>query len=741
MSDTEILEIEVNDGDLVDVQERRVVQEEPVWTRTVRMVSEETVNPSDYSTTVNVNSAPVQPASAATSGTSVAILNASNSACRANRYKQRINLVHPHQQLLVHFPIDNSPPDRRFVIVMSDSEDEEEEFESFTYSGHQLPDDDEDRRPWRRGGAKKIKLPNPVKAFIDFQWQDKLGREYNDAHLVDVNPTNMPVISRTEANRLISRQGPYFVNIRRPDFSKVTQYKTAERTDPQTIKDFLVSVKAWRCLCFDTEDDGKSPFLQQPNRGQPGRVPVIFGSPDGQVLIFHDPRDVPQSIKDICADFAYVKLQSGIENDIKLLEKSGFKFRGIVDVQTLFALAKPELDACGIQECTRYVWETTSFEKLRIPWLQKFKHQYANQNMTGDCLAHSIQDVLTPYAIALKLAIEVSDLRDLKSPTENIFPAMNEAFELCMSKSPADLRNPSACYLDKSKCGKINNWINDICPSFSLPFQFNSHFIVQRIRRARGDLVERFDTGLTQPQIIERAQRHLNLLKGRLPTATEQAFLDLRYHLLDHCRHCGSQDHESDVCTVLAVPCQYEHGPEVVHQPHSIICCPSLHAFCNKCRTRGHVREVHGRNWKSAGELRRIFLESAPFGLYTSLPYLNRDPKNAKYILPYHYKAGLGGKRLGYNMADYWLYGGVDKLTEEEYSKGQPHRDLTLRNLTAAQENYEQLNTRAERRREEERAAGAAPTEAGGPKRKRTGAEQRRRKKRRAEAEKDKVEI
>ena len=621
MSDTEILEIEVNDGDLVDVQERRVVQEEPVWTRTVRMVSEETVNPSDYSTTVNVNSAPVQPASAATSGTSVAILNASNSACRANRYKQRINLVHPHQQLLVHFPIDNSPPDRRFIIVMSDSEDVEEEYESFTYSGHQLPDDDEDRRPWRRGGAKKIKLPNPVKAFIDFQWQDKLGSEYNDA------------------------------------------------------------------------------------------------------------------------DFAYVKLQSGIENDIKLLEKSGFKFRGIVDVQTLFALAKPELDACGIQECTQYVWETTSFEKLRIPWLQKFKHQYANQNMTGDCLAHSIQDVLTPYAIALKLAIEVSDLRDLKSPTENIFPAMNEAFELCMSKSPADLRNPSACYLDKSECGKLNNWINDICPSFSLPFQFNSHFIVQRIRRARGDLVERFDTGLTQTQIIERAQRHLNLLKDRLPTATEQAFLDLRYHLLDHCRHCGSQDHESDVCTVLAVPCQYEHSPEVVHQPHSIICCPSLHAFCNKCRTRGHVREVHGRNWKSAGELRRIFLESAPFGLYTSLPYLNRDPKNAKYILPYHYKAGLGGKRLGYNMADYWLYGDGDKLTEEEYAKGQPHRDLTLRNLTAAQESYEQLNTRAERRREEERAAGAAPTEAGGPKRKRTGAEQRRRKKRRAEAEKDKVEI
>jgi hypothetical protein len=36
--------------------------------------------------------------------------------------------------------------------------------------------------------------------------------------------------------------------------------------------------------------------------------------------------------------------------------------------------------------------------------------------MRDDCLAHSVQDVLTPYAIVLKLALNVMDMSDQKSP-------------------------------------------------------------------------------------------------------------------------------------------------------------------------------------------------------------------------------------------------------------------------------------------------------------------------------------
>jgi hypothetical protein len=177
-------------------------------------------------------------------------------------------------------------------------------------------------------------------------------------------------------------------------------------------------------------------FLVQPNKGKCDRVPVVFGNPEGQVQIFHDPRDVPKSNKDICADFAYVKFQSSVEHDIKLLAKCGFIFRGVVDVQSLFALSEPATRTCGIEECTRYVREQTRSKKLRIP---RYEHHYIQQNMRDDCLAHSVQDVLIPYAIVLNLALDVMDMRDKKSPTENVFQALNEAFELCMSKSPADL--------------------------------------------------------------------------------------------------------------------------------------------------------------------------------------------------------------------------------------------------------------------------------------------------------------
>jgi hypothetical protein len=124
------------------------------------------------------------------------------------------------------------------------------------------------------------------------------------------------------------------------------------RTDPEVIKNFFLSVRAWRCHCFNTEGKGM-PFLVQPSKGKCDRVPVMFGNPEGQILIFHDPCNIPKLIKDICADFAYVKFQSGVEHDIKLLAKCGFIFRGVVDVQSLFALAEPASRTCGIKECTR----------------------------------------------------------------------------------------------------------------------------------------------------------------------------------------------------------------------------------------------------------------------------------------------------------------------------------------------------------------------------------------------------
>jgi hypothetical protein len=75
-----------------------------------------------------------------------------------------------------------------------------------------------------------------------------------------------------------------------------------------------------------------------------------------------------------------------------------------------------------------------------------------------------------------------------------------------------------------------------------------------------------------------------------------------------------------------------------------------------------------------------LFLESAPFRLYTSIPYLNLDPEKADLVKPFHYKAGLHAKRRIYNFGNYWLYGGPEKLSSKEYAE---FRQIVTKNLTS----------------------------------------------------------
>jgi hypothetical protein len=327
----------------------------------------------------------------------------------------------------------------------------------------------------------------------------------------------MPEITKAEAERMISREGPYFIGMRREVFPNAHQFRSHEKIDPELLRTFLVTVKAWRVLCFDTESDGKLLYKVGPDKGKPGRIPVIFGNPDGQVLVFHDARQTPQELIDICADFAYVKIQSGIENDIRHLKTNGFPYiRNAVDLQTLLLIANPTSDQCGIEAATRYVWEPIDGEPLRTKWSFKFNPQYVVEKMEKECLRHSVQDLVVPYAIMLKVALEITKLRQTDAYV-NIFPALNEALELCMSKSPANLRNENGGCL---KPTLRKNLINDDCLSWSTPFQLNAHRFVQLIRRARGDLIENFDSGLTWAQIIERAQNHLAIM-SKLPNANQ----------------------------------------------------------------------------------------------------------------------------------------------------------------------------------------------------------------------------
>jgi hypothetical protein len=84
-------------------------------------------------------------------------------------------------------------------------------------------------------------------------------------------------------------------------------------------------------------------------------------------------------------------------------------------------------------------------------------------------------------------------------------------------------------------------------------------------------------------------------------------------------------------------------------------------------------------------------MEFAAQGLYTSLLYLIRTEKTAKTIQPHHFRLGLSGRRLSQAYGDYWLYGGLGYIPEDEKAKGDAYWKIAKRNLMATPLTYELL--------------------------------------------------
>jgi hypothetical protein len=355
-------------------------------------------------------------------------------------------------------------------------------------------------KPWPQ---KYVLGPTPVQSFVDIAWNDRLGREFAENNLTSYEPKWMVHLSRSDALKLIAKTGPFYYDAKSSGDLNVCQVKSGNHSNPEVLRTFLLSVDDWRVLCFDTESDGKMLYKVEPNKGKPGRILIVFGNLAKQVLVFHDSRETPQELRDRCADFRYVKFQSGAEHDLAHLKQNRFlDFRGVVDVQTLITLIRPATKQSGIELCTQYVWgddtERNEYEigykkvdipdenKIRIKWTTKFNPLYKREDWKKFLLYHSCQDVLTPFAILVKIALEITEIRgQAGDENENIFITMNEALELCLSKAPADIRNPNNDSLARVvEEEKLINWINDEAVEHCTPFQFNSHALVQRIRRA-----------------------------------------------------------------------------------------------------------------------------------------------------------------------------------------------------------------------------------------------------------------
>ncbi len=78
-------------------------------------------------------------------------------------------------------------------------------------------------------------------------------------------------------------------------------------------------------------------------------------------------------------------------------------------------------------------------------------------------------------------------------------------------------------------------------------------------------------------------------------------------------------------------------------------------------------------------------MEYTPQGLYTSLLYLIKTEQTAAKIQPHHFRLRISGCWLIQSYGDYWLYGGLDYISEAGKKKGERYL-AAMQNLTATPE-------------------------------------------------------
>jgi hypothetical protein len=288
IDDDKILELEISDDETFGLcgvgspGKKRKVAEEVL----------DTGMPVDRTVTLLPNSMIVLPPPSVPAKLSFTqyIQSSFSTASRVNIYRSRIPLV---------FPELASSETRliRFVPSEDGSDREDDDAETFYDSGiHSLVEENPYGRSAKHWPLKRVLGPTPVQSFAEIAWNDRLGREFAENNLTSYEPKQMIHLSRSDALKLIAKTGPLYYDANSSGDRNTCQVKSGNHINAEALKTFLPSVDEWRVLCFDTESDGKMLYKVEPKKGNPGRLPIVFGNPAGQVLVFHDSRQTPQEL-------------------------------------------------------------------------------------------------------------------------------------------------------------------------------------------------------------------------------------------------------------------------------------------------------------------------------------------------------------------------------------------------------------------------------------------------------------
>ena len=447
-------------------------------------------------------------------------------------------------------------------------------------------------------------------------------------------------------------------------------FHSAQKVNGET-EEFLKSIYKYHFFSFDTEGNGELTFTKGPKQGQKGRSILVIGNPAGEIVIFYDPSDISQKIRDLFADATVLKLQSGIDHDVALLP---FRIFGIVDTGCFVPFLNPSSESYGIKTLHDLVYPDGP-KRVDFKYFP-FKKAYENENLhhvqikpadrnRNHPLVHSIQDVLTPIAAVFHIGGTAECF-----PDEDRFPLMNDLLELCWAKCPSAVSNQGRAVGDL--------WISDK-GARSYPSELNSQPEVQRVRAAR----QHFYEGRSYE--LERARYLAELNTADGPHKADDVYLrDCRLRFFFHCRICGTGFHQTEECTKAAdsTPCCYPHLG-VKYPDHILPVCPALHAWCRQCWVRGHETSLHssGRNRSTAGQLRRTFYEAAPFGMFTSAIFLQQNPDDIKKSF---YRAGFLGNNRIWAPTENRLAGQIHPFDEIEEKAARRGKDKAIGRLEGA---------------------------------------------------------
>ena len=469
---------------------------------------------------------------------------------------------------------------------------------------------------WEKTAGKRIKeeLDRRMRLEEERLVRVKAQPFYNRAFIPRLaSPTlsslrPMPFLTIAEAQELISQN--LFVG---KDSTRLfIQVNSREEVDclenSQFYQDMIATIDEYRIASFDTE-------------GKPSATALIVGDLKGRVIAINNlaTTGIPNTLKPLMENRQVRWVQSAIEEDVDLLKK-------YVDVQAW-------VDSGLIYRACVFDEEDSRFGTCvqgkfvgqeEFPYCKKLgskKIVYLCNFHEGDWKDnerfHVCQDARAPLALVLKATVNYMTEYGYDGH-DNIMPFLNNLLH-----SFVNLHHYSKPIFTRFRSGE-RPWLPKPEIQNEDVFIGGTSIVhdLNRITAERRALCQ-YSTDLSTPSFGEPPQLFLGDYQKQAENNWEGFELPWEGSQLTwtrFCRVCGGNHRRCPIRESNSAMCLYPLCARP-QQSHTTKVCKTLHRWCQHCGLRGHLLNDHNKYCMET--LQRVFLKWSPFGLYTSLVYLN----------------------------------------------------------------------------------------------------------------------